>query len=1112
VSSWYSADEVYCGDDDEDESDKFLIKAFGCTKDGQSVAVNLLNFTPHFYIKIQHKVDSRFSQHLHEYLITYLPAHLRAAFIGVKIMKRKDFWGFTNFQLFPFARLTFKSSKAMNAAIRIFQKDVKIVGYTPGAVRYKLYESNIEPLLRFMHIQNVLPTGWVKIPAEKYDKNYDILKATCDIDINCNWKAIVPVEGIDNIAPFKVASFDIECTSSHGDFPMAKKNYQKVVTQLFDAAVYQKQPREVLQDELIAIFTPGGGKFLSRVFPKHPPNVSAITDLVTKNMDDIMNILGGRIKYKDGTKPTKETIVRSLVTKFDKIFPALEGDPIIQIGTTVHKYGDQACYYRAIVTLGSCAPIEGVDVIACDTEAELLLAWRDLVHKIDPDMMIGYNIFGFDFAYLKERAEELGVERSFSMLGRIAGKSCEWKMKQLSSSALGDNMLKFYETEGRVLFDVMKVIQRDHKLDSFKLDNVAHHFIGLNKHDVHPSDIFRLQKGSDADRRVIAEYCIQDCALCNQLTMKLEIVANNVGMSNVCSVPLTYIFMRGQGIKIFSLVAKECKSEEFLIPSLAKIATDIPEDVDDDGYEGAIVLDPKCGIYIDDPICVLDYASLYPASMISENLSHDCIVIDKTYDNLPGYEYLDITYDIYQKVADKKQKVGERVCRFAQLPNNEKGIIPRILMKLLRQRKETRKKAEWKMITYEDGTVTRGVPPNPDLKVAKIEDAYDSFQKAVLDGLQLAYKVTANSLYGQIGSRMSAIYLKDIAACTTATGRKMIMLAKDYIEKNNEGAEIVYGDTDSLFIKFTAKDATGNIIKGKPAIPLIRELGIKNSTEISKILKPPHDLEWEKIFYPFILLSKKRYVANKYEYDDHKFKQASMGIVLKRRDNANIVKKIYGGIIDIILNKQDVKESIEFLKQSLEDLVEGKNPLEDLVVTKSLRADYKDPEKIAHKVLADRIKERDPGNAPNVNDRIPYIYIVTPATKKTTLQGERIETPEYIKANGIKPDYEFYITNQIMNPVLQVYELVLEQIEGYRKTPEHWAQTYQKILKDRQAREDRQARQDREAHEEDVKKAQEKLQEVREAEVKHLLFDAILNKLKNRRQGLRPITDFFAPI
>ena len=127
---------------------------------------------------------------------------------------------------------------------------------------------------------------------------------------------------------------------------------------------------------------------------------------------------------------------------------------------------------------------------------------------------------------------------------------------------------------------------------------------------------------------------------------------------------------------------------------------------DDDGYEGAIVLEPKTGIYIEDPICVLDYASLYPSSMISENLSHDCIVTDPKYDNLPGVKYLDISYDVYEGAGDKKQKVGEKVCRFVQ---NEKGIIPRTLQKLLRKRKETRKKIEWQTVTCADGAVHKGL-------------------------------------------------------------------------------------------------------------------------------------------------------------------------------------------------------------------------------------------------------------------------------------------------------------------------------------------------------------------------------------------------------------------
>ena len=95
------------------------------------------------------------------------------------------------------------------------------------------------------------------------------------------------------------------------------------------------------------------------------------------------------------------------------------------------------------------------------------------------------------------------------------------------------------------------------------------------------------------------------------------------------------------------------------------------------------------------------------------------------------------------------------------------------------------------------------------------------------------------------------------------------------------------------------------------------------------------------MFYPFIIFSKKRYVGNLYEHDVNKFKQKSMGIVLKRRDNANIVKIIYGGLINIILNKQDVKESLKFLDESLNKLANGEYPLEELIVTKTLRGFYK---------------------------------------------------------------------------------------------------------------------------------------------------------------------------
>lgn len=222
------------------------------------------------------------------------------------------------------------------------------------------------------------------------------------------------------------------------------------------------------------------------------------------------------------------------------------------------------------------------------------------------------------------------------------------------------------------------------------------------------------------------------------------------GMANVCSVPLAWIFFRGQGVKSYSLISKAARADGYLIPTRSRVSGPLEEG----GYEGAIVLDPQEGIHME-PVAVMDYSSLYPSCMCSENISHDMIELDPKYDNLPGVEYVDISYD----TSD-----GVRTCRFAQ---SQQGIIPKILTHLIKQRKAAR---------------------------SKIPQAKDAFAAAVLEGLQLAYKLTSNSIYGQMGAVTSPVFMKDIAACTTATGRRMLLKAKAYME-DNYGANVIYGDT-----------------------------------------------------------------------------------------------------------------------------------------------------------------------------------------------------------------------------------------------------------------------------------------------------------------------------
>tara|TARA_B100001248_G_C27382584_1_gene457842 strand:- start:761 stop:2305 length:1545 start_codon:yes stop_codon:yes gene_type:complete len=200
--------------------------------------------------------------------------------------------------------------------------------------------------------------------------------------------------------------------------------------------------------------------------------------------------------------------------------------------------------------------------------------------------------------------------------------------------------------------------------------------------------------------------------------------------------------------------------------------------------------------------------------------------------------------------------------------------------------------------------------------------------------------------------------------------------------------EIVVKNTDSVFIKFD----TDNL---EEAISLGKEAGKKVTDYLISENRKPHDLEYEKTFYPFILFSKKRYVGNKYEEDINKFSQTSMGIVLKRRDNAKILKNIYQGIINTILNEKNIEKALDFFKNSLNRIEDFK--FDKLVISKTLKGNYKNPTSIAHKVLADRIKDRDPGNAPATNDRIPYIYVDVKTLKCNNCNKSGIELHKCIK-------------------------------------------------------------------------------------------------------------------
>jgi DNA polymerase delta subunit 1 len=301
-------------------------------------------------------------------------------------------------------------------------------------------------------------------------------------------------------------------------------------------------------------------------------------------------------------------------------FPEAEHDPVIQIANTVTVYGEDKPMVQNVFTLKGCLPIVGAQVISSDEEEDMLMKWRAFLEATDPDIITGYNVQNFDIPYLLDRAEALskGKGRShskaklanFAQWGRIKNTKAKMKDTMFQSSAYGRRSNVETTIEGRVIFDMLPYMQRNHKLSSYTLNSVCSEFLGQQKEDVHHSIISDLQDGSDEDRHRLAVYCLKDALLPQRLMDKLSVLVNYVEMARVTGVPVSFLIARGQQIKVFSMILRKCRGEKLLVPTLAK-SGGAGGDV---GYEGATVLDPIKNYY-EIPIATLDFASLYPSIM-----------------------------------------------------------------------------------------------------------------------------------------------------------------------------------------------------------------------------------------------------------------------------------------------------------------------------------------------------------------------------------------------------------------------------------------------------------------------------------------------------------------
>jgi DNA polymerase delta subunit 1 len=851
-----------------DTDDEHLISILGKTEDGKSICVTTV-FEPYFFVKLPRGTTQQEIRLLYNDLEKLRPDHVTS----YSLTQQKDVWGFQNNEKFAYMRLNFKTLANRRKVNSVFM-------YNDSFKQYHVYESNLDPVLRLMHRTGIQSTGWL-------DTGPDCVRshlANVDIDLWCNdWVALKPVDR-DDIAPFVVASVDIECNSSTGKFPNAD----------------------------------------------------------------------------------------------------IPGDACFQIAVSLCTFGSDEPYEKVCLCYKKT---EGPGVVSFETEREMLEAFQKYIQEKDVDIITGWNIFGFDLEYIYKRAMFTNCSSSFYNLGKLRDTPTELLLKKLSSSALGDNFLKLLPMSGRFIFDMFHEVKKGYKLDSYKLNEVSKMYLGDQKIDMPPKEMFaRYLEGDPKKLGEVAEYCIKDTLLPHKLMKKLCTLLNLLEMAKATWVPLCFLVERGQQIKVFSQLTKKARELGYMVPTI-KYGS-LPEEP----YEGATVLDAQKGAYYT-PITALDFEALYPSIMMAHNLCYSTYVMDeRRYGNIPGVKY-------------ETFKIGHKTYKFAQ---DVPSLLPSILLEL----KQFRKKAKKDMAAATGG------------------------MKEVYNGKQLAYKVSMNSVYGFTGAGKGILPCVPIASTTTCRGREMIEETKNYVEKNFPGAKVRYGDTDSVMVEFDVGDRTG-----EEAVKYSWEIGERAAEECSALFKKPNNLELEKVYWPYFLYSKKRYAAKLWtqgkdgnmhmDYVDIK------GLQVVRRDNTPHVREVCKELLDVVLTSNDPGPPKELARERAIELLTGDVPNDKLVLSQSLSDTYKvggvpvsitSPNSVdinqSHVQVVVKMRQRKPGSEPQSGDRVPYLLTKTENPKARAF--EKSEDPKYVEENNIPVDYLYYFENKFLNPVCDLLDPLFE--------------------------------------------------------------------------------------
>ena len=774
-------------------------------------------------------------------------------------------------------------------------------------------------------------------------------------------------------------------------------------------------------------------------------------------------------------------------------------DKAYMLSCVYERYGQPKTLKKYGILIGDCGVNEsnaGVNTYFVNNEVELCRKFEEIIIETDPEVITGYNIFGFDWPYLNHRLRRLA--HKWNNFSRLSNAKQVMSHKSWSSAAYGNQDLTYPKCEGRINLDMLSVIKFDHKLLMYKLSFVAKHFLGDKKEDnkfeytaqdmfktykdfMEVADINEFDESFESNKRLLNidfdfdfndkvesesdyfdenavdkdtayqrmrdlfDYCMQDSDVVNKLLPRLSIWPFLVASSSIVDVSLESLYTAGQQHRCVSLIYNVATKAGYILDKGPQ---------PDREFMGGYVNCENPGIK--ENVAILDFSALYPSIIRSENICFTTWIPQEDWDKVPIEDCRVISYDQveHDKVVGVSKMTEEEKSGLVRLKNDDgtrywtkevtrhheermynksAGVLPNILTDLLAERNAVR---------------------------AKINKNNEPEINAIFNARQLGLKVTMNSVYGLLGIKNNAkLPALDLAMAITAKGREHIKRCARICEEK-AGLNAVYADTDSQFIELGVSselasekglelDQMFNGAKIGDRIPFSDKLHKKNVEGIYNdgIMV----FELESIMRSIIFLTKKRYAAIQQfngvvplkpildEFGKtigHEDPDLYVkGITLARRDNANFVRMLYKQALVGILTGKGFLDVFNMIVNHVAKLLDNDFELEDFLVVKGLSAKYKSDSSVMN-VFGKRL--RADGILVTGGDRLRYLV---EDNGKEKLGLKMILEDEFVnRDDDITVDKSYYML-ALAKPVNQLFSIAYPkevkklQILGVKRTP-----------------------------------------------------------------------------